>query len=176
MTKTGILPPELKSIEQLFTGDSRYEVPKYQRSFAWTSDEIEELWEDVLALMSRGGDYFVGTIVVHRSASGPQEIIDGQQRLACISMIFSAIRKVFMTRNDDRAERIFLSFLGARDFSKDSDPQPKLVLNRINNKHYVQYVLASSSASEVSQAIKVKGVHKSNRLLLQGVSFSFLTK
>ena len=46
MTK-GILPPELKSVEQLLTGDARYAVPTYQRSFAWGQDEVEELWEDI---------------------------------------------------------------------------------------------------------------------------------
>jgi uncharacterized protein with ParB-like and HNH nuclease domain len=79
---SGILPPELKSIEQLFTGDARYTVPRYQRSFAWGADEVEELWEDFLNAATRGGDYFLGTIVLHRKGSGPQDIIDGQQRLA----------------------------------------------------------------------------------------------
>jgi uncharacterized protein with ParB-like and HNH nuclease domain len=62
----GILPPELKSIEQLFTGDFRYAVPKYQRSFAWGPDEIGELWEDLVASINRQGEYFLGTIVLHR--------------------------------------------------------------------------------------------------------------
>jgi len=31
----GILPSERKSIEELLTGDARFAVPKYQRSFAW---------------------------------------------------------------------------------------------------------------------------------------------
>ena len=64
--ETSILPPELKSIEQLFVGDSRFSVPKYQRSFAWHSDETEELWEDVLSAVLRKGDYFLGTIVLLR--------------------------------------------------------------------------------------------------------------
>ena len=61
--KAGILPPELKSIEQLFISDARYMVPKYQRSFAWGADEIEELWEDLLSAMTRKSEYFAGTIM-----------------------------------------------------------------------------------------------------------------
>lgn len=49
----GILPPELKSVEQLFTADARYAVPPYQRSFAWGQDEIEELWEDISSAVTR---------------------------------------------------------------------------------------------------------------------------
>ena len=91
-----ILPPKLRSIERLFTADARYAVPKYHRSFAWKSDEVEELSEDHLSSVSRGGDYFLGTIVLHERDGAPQAIIDGRQRLACIGMIFSAVRNVFL--------------------------------------------------------------------------------
>src|SRR5258706_14746445 len=107
----GILQPELKSIEQLFISDARYLVPKYQRSLAWGADEIEELWEDLLSAIERKSEYFAGTLVLHRKTSGPQEIIDGQQRLICISMIFGAITNVFKASHDERVERLFLSFL-----------------------------------------------------------------
>src|ERR1051325_1776090 len=95
----GILPPELKSIAQLLTGDACFAVPKYQRSFAWGQDEVEELWEDIQSAATRGGDYFLGTLVLHRRGNAPQEIIDGQQRLTCVSMVFSAIRNVFLAAN-----------------------------------------------------------------------------
>jgi uncharacterized protein with ParB-like and HNH nuclease domain len=75
----GILPPELKNIDQLFAGDVRFTVPKYQRSFAWTADETEELWDDLIGAVRRTGEYFLGTIVLHKKPpSEPQEIIDGQ--------------------------------------------------------------------------------------------------
>lgn len=173
--ESGILPPELKSIEQLFTADTRYAVPKYQRSFAWSADEIEELWEDLKAAVDRGGDYFLGTIVLHKKKSGPQEIIDGQQRLACISMIFSAVRNVFLASRDSRDQQIFIAFLGAKDFTRDSTPTPKLVLNNINNEVFVQYIIASADLDVVEKALKSKDLHESNKLLLQAYK-SFLSK
>lgn len=173
--ETGILPPELKSIKQLFTGDTVHSVPIYQRSFSWGPDEIEELWEDIVSTVDRKSDYFLGTVVLQKRGVSAQEIIDGQQRLACISMIFSAIRNVFLASNDDRAEQVFLAFLGARDYSKDSEPTPNLVLNRINNEHFVNYVIASKNSHDVTVALREKGIHKSNRLLLKAYKF-FLEK
>jgi len=167
----GILPPELKSIEQLFTGDTRYLVPKYQRSFSWGPDEIEELWEDLMAAMQRQGDYFLGTIVLQRRQSAPQEIIDGQQRLACITMIFSAIRSFFLASHDERENHIMLSFIGARDFSRDSIPTPKLVLNQINNETFVQHVVESHDSQTVEDALRIKGLHDSNRQLLRAYKY-----
>jgi uncharacterized protein with ParB-like and HNH nuclease domain len=164
--ESGILPPELRSIEQLFTGDIRFFVPQYQRSFAWGADEIGELWEDVFSAVDREGDYFLGTIVLQAKGPGIHEIIDGQQRLACISMIFSAIRNCFLANKDDRAEKLFTSFLGAKGFSRDSVPKPKLELNRINNESFVQHVIASNDFETVEKALRAKTLHESNRLLL----------
>src|SRR5258708_7469326 len=115
--KSEILPPELKSIQELLAVDTRYYVPKHQRSFAWTADEVEELWDDVLSAMDRRAEYFLGTIVVQKQGPGKYEIIDGQQRLACLSMIFSSIKNVFKSRTDPRDEQVFSDFLGSRGYA-----------------------------------------------------------
>jgi uncharacterized protein with ParB-like and HNH nuclease domain len=169
--QTGILAPELKSIEQLFSGDMVLSVPTYQRSFAWGSDEIEELWEDILLTMNRESEYFLGTIVLQKKSSNQQEIIDGQQRIACLSMIFSAIRNVFKAAGDARSEQIFLEFLGARGYEKDEPPKPNLRLNRINNEFFEEYVIQSQDLADVLVALKKKGIHKSNKLLLQAYRY-----
>lgn len=167
----GILPPELRTIEQLFTGDTRYTVPKYQRSFAWKTDEVQELWEDILSSVDRGGDYFLGTVVLHKRNDGLHEIIDGQQRLACISMIFSAIRNLFLRIGDNREGQIMISFLGAKGYKRESHTTPKLVLNHINNEHFVQYIIESKSAEDVEKALRLKGLQESNKLLLQAYQY-----
>jgi uncharacterized protein with ParB-like and HNH nuclease domain len=172
MTMTqGILPPALKSIEQLFTGAARFSVPKYQRSFAWGEDEVAELWEDVKSAKDRGGDYFLGTFVLHGRGDAHQEIIDGQQRLTCVSMVFSAIRNVYLAANDERAERLFNGFLGAKDFTRDAQAQPKLVLNKINNETYLHYVVASRNRKDVESALREKNLHESNRALLKAYRY-----
>jgi hypothetical protein len=173
--ETGILPPELKSIEQLFTGDTRFTVPIYQRSFAWGADEVEELWEDISSAASRGGDYFLGTIVLHKKHGGPQDIIDGQQRLACISMLFSAIRNVFLASNDKRENQLFDAFLGAKGYSRNASVNAKLVLNKINNETYMQNVIESRNLSDVDGSLKAKRLHESNRALLKAYRY-FLAK
>ena len=169
--ETGILPPELRSIEQLFTPDAVFSVPRYQRNFAWGPDEAEELWDDAISAIDRKSDYFLGTIVLQKTEPARFEIIDGQQRLACLTMIFSAIRNVFLSSSDSRSEQIYLSFLGARDFTKQSSPQPKLILNRINNETFVKYVIESKSLEDIANALKPKSLHASNRLLLQAYKF-----
>lgn len=169
----GISSPDLKSIEEIFAGDVRFTVPRYQRSFAWTTDETEELWEDVSRALKRGGEYFLGTIVLHsKPAPAPQEIIDGQQRLACITMLFSAIRNIFLASRDDiRSTQIETAFLGSKGFSRDAIATPKVALNRINNTTFQQQVLTSADATRVGELLKDKALHPSNRLLLQAYQY-----
>ena len=163
----GILPPELKSIEQLFTGDAQYSVPRYQRSFAWGKDEVEELWDDIISAIKRHGEYFLGTIVLQKVAPGQFEIIDGQQRLTCLTMIFSAVRNVFLAAHDDRADQIRMNFLGAKDYARDAPIRPKLVLNKVNNERFMQYVIQSENISNVKEALGRIRPTDSNKLLLE---------
>ncbi|MBN1459389.1 MAG: DUF262 domain-containing protein [Armatimonadetes bacterium] len=167
----GILAPELKSIELLFTGDTTYHVPRYQRSFAWGRDEVEELWDDLVQSSKRAGEYFLGTIVLHRKAVSTVEIIDGQQRLSCIAMLFSAIRNFFLPTNDSRAQQIFHSFLGAKSFARDSPIKPKLVLNRVNNAAFLSYVIECASRERTAAALKAGNLEASNTLLLEAYGF-----
>ena len=167
----GILPPELNSIEQLFTPDAVFRVPQYQRSFSWGHDETEELWEDVLSSMKRKSEYFLGTVVLQTIGPSIYEIIDGQQRLTCLSMLFASIRALFKSADDPREERIFINFLGARDFTKDAQPKPKLVLNRTNNETFLQYVIRTELLEIIIEALKSKKLHESNKLLLEAYKY-----
>jgi uncharacterized protein with ParB-like and HNH nuclease domain len=167
----GILPPELKSIEGLLSGNRIYSVPKYQRNFSWTKDEVQELWEDTCAAVeAEKMDFFLGTIVV-RDLQASLEIIDGQQRLACISMISSAIRNAFMAKGDDRAIQVFLQFLGAKDYNPQAVAKPRLVLNQQNNPTYLDFVISSADAVTVTNGLKDKTLTESNRLLLEAYKF-----
>lgn len=173
--ETGILPPELKSIEQLFTGDTRYVVPRYQRSFAWGKDEVEELWDDIISSVKRKGEYFLGTIVLQRISPSQFEIIDGQQRLTCLAMIFSAVRNVFLAARDDRADQIRMNFLGAKDYARDAPIRPKLVLNKVNNELFMQHIISSDNISNVKETLKKTRPTDSNKLLLEAYLY-FLDK
>jgi uncharacterized protein with ParB-like and HNH nuclease domain len=167
----GISEPKLKSVEEFFAGGTRFSVPIYQRNFSWTSEETLELWEDVIGAVSRNGEFFVGTIVLHNKPEA-QEIIDGQQRLACITMLFSAVRNVFLANHDDsRAAKIQRDFLGSTGYERDAILTPKLALNRINNTTFQQYVLTSANAAKVADLLKDKTMRRSNRLLLEAYAF-----
>ena len=72
--------------ELLKTGRTKpFIIPEYQRPYAWTSEQVETLFEDIwefattIGGLDRNGSYFLGSIVSFENENGEQEIIDGQQ-------------------------------------------------------------------------------------------------
>lgn len=89
------IKPENSNLEKIFFGlNTKYEVPEYQRDYSWTRDEIEELWSDIHSSLRTNSEYFLGTIVLNKENHNEDQydIVDGQQRLATFTILFSAIR------------------------------------------------------------------------------------
>jgi len=107
-------------------------VPINQRDYSWTDEEIDTLWQDLTAVIEDGrGEYFLGAIVLSPPENDEQtlEIVDGQQRLATLTMILSAIRLAWQQMGDaDRAADMRSHYLGSRD-RRTKDTIPKLSLN-----------------------------------------------
>jgi hypothetical protein len=92
-------------------------VPIYQRSYAWTLDEVAEFWSDLKSAFSEGAsEYFLGTVVLTKKDDISSTIIDGQQRLATTAILFSAIRDEFAARGDaGRATTVQATYLSDTD-------------------------------------------------------------
>ena len=87
--------PELTIIDGegcIFTQGDRYEIPLYQRPYAWGEEHIEQLIEDVDGIPDEGGRrYRLGSLVVARKDHGLYEVIDGQQRLTTLYLLLFAL-------------------------------------------------------------------------------------
>ena len=82
------------SVNRLLNEDS-YAIPLYQRNFAWTYDEIEQLLNDVAdAFQEQRENYYIGTLVVNEE-NGLFKIIDGQQRTTALNLIALALKHEF---------------------------------------------------------------------------------
>lgn len=80
--------------------DYRLKVPPHQRDYSWRHDkEVITLFEDLADAIADVNNqaYFLGTIVTIEDDSGQLEIIDGQQRLATITMLLCNIKRYLMS-------------------------------------------------------------------------------
>jgi uncharacterized protein with ParB-like and HNH nuclease domain len=76
----------------------QFVIPVYQRNYDWTNNECKELINDVIAVEKYNrGTHFIGSIVfIHEGTYSTSEvkelvIIDGQQRLTTINIIYVAL-------------------------------------------------------------------------------------
>jgi hypothetical protein len=93
--KSRLLPLKEMSIAEIYNGErATYEVPIYQRNYAWEKDEISALIQDVYdAFKAQKKTYYIGTLVSFHRGEQVYEVIDGQQRLTTINLILVALGK-----------------------------------------------------------------------------------
>lgn len=87
-------------LAKIFSSDFEYHIPSYQRPYAWTESETGVLFDDLFEFYQseKTDNYFLGSIVLikdenHRTA----DVIDGQQRLTTLSILFSVMADTFKT-------------------------------------------------------------------------------
>lgn len=86
-----------KKVAEVFSKDYSFTIPAYQRPYAWETTQVEELLTDLSDAMgpeSRSdGFYFLGSIVLVKTHGSPDSrVVDGQQRLTTLTILFSLIR------------------------------------------------------------------------------------
>lgn len=94
----------LLTIEQLFSKNSHYIIPIYQRNYAWGAPEIEQLIRDIADASEHrtGQKYFLGSLVVYvrnnvdsaHPGKAIYETIDGQQRHTTLSILLAYLTNV----------------------------------------------------------------------------------
>ena len=91
----------------IFDDDYRFEIPEYQRPYAWTTEQTGELLDDLLYAMgqvenvSEAPPYFLGSIVIIKNGLKPQaQIVDGQQRITTLTILLCVLRELASAEND----------------------------------------------------------------------------
>ncbi|MGL2725208.1 GmrSD restriction endonuclease domain-containing protein [Helicobacter pylori] len=78
--------------------NNQFVIPIYQRLYSWKKEQCEQLWDDIIKI---GGNdkmngHFIGSILYvldgNTHSNNPLLIIDGQQRLTTITLLFIALR------------------------------------------------------------------------------------
>lgn len=65
-------------------------IPIYQRAYEWRSDHVKNLLNDTYEAFQKEKTYLLGTAILHKTSEG-LEIVDGQQRLVSLTILFQAL-------------------------------------------------------------------------------------
>jgi uncharacterized protein with ParB-like and HNH nuclease domain len=93
--------PEHKNINELFGRDIKYIIPEYQRPYSWDcigksdkNNQVNVMWSDLIEYFNSDdkNTYFFGSMVFIGNGKQEYQVIDGQQRLTTMILLFAAIK------------------------------------------------------------------------------------
>ena len=183
-----LFTPEHSSLNGLFTENAKYMIPSYQRPYSWESigksdrnNQINNMWDDLHQFYQHSKitneEYFFGSIVVFKD-KGISQVVDGQQRLTSLLLLFSAM-KCFLseildngTPLDENIKKFLKSALAIFDkliYNEDGlDLQPslKIKIERASGFDFdaiLNQAMQCRKKEEVLQNIETKHKDTANR-------------
>ncbi|MDR2761105.1 MAG: DUF262 domain-containing HNH endonuclease family protein [Planctomycetaceae bacterium] len=128
-------------------GQSTFSIPVYQREYVWGEKECKKLLDDIIEVGKKSNNndvtHFIGSVVYTEINEKDQfheySLIDGQQRLTTIILLYAALWSAAKKRGDNsNADRIFDTYLenkyAPNDYKRKLKPTD-------NNKEALDYVL-----------------------------------
>jgi len=113
------MDPKPVSVGSLFSsGNVQFWVPRYQRTYKWSTDKLHGLWRDIGLLFNEEEtkDHFLGIILGHSvtvnegNMKNRVEVIDGQQRMTTLMLLLTAVyyfrEETFPAKSGKRAKKI----------------------------------------------------------------------
>ena len=97
------------SIGELFGNkDALYKIPQYQRPYKWEDEQVDKLWDDIYDAFENNEDnYFLGSIITAKPRDNEKsayvDVVDGQQRLTTLMILFCVIRDLFPAINKENS-------------------------------------------------------------------------
>ncbi|GAA8332040.1 DUF262 and DUF1524 domain-containing protein [Helicobacter pylori] len=113
-------------------------IPIYQRVYSWEKEQCKQLWDDIVK--TGGNDqmngHFIGSIVfvqdgIYTTSHNELLIIDGQQRLTTITLLFIALRN-YLNDEDEFLEKFSRQKIQKRyliNSDEKGDKKFKLILS-----------------------------------------------
>lgn len=152
-----------RTLRDVFSDSYAFEIPPYQRPYAWEEDQARELLSDIEDAMDNtavsGGIYFLGSIVLIKTPSDPQaKVIDGQQRLTTLTILLSALRDL-TTNPEIRIERRSYIFQkGSTD--RGTKDQYRLLLRERDRPFFLKYIQKDAATTTLPEASSIEGSQK----------------
>ncbi len=111
---------ELRLVEYMEGSKKRFVIPVYQRNYDWRMENCKQLFDDLVKIIRHGRkSHFFGSIVSVYNPDGRYSeylIIDGQQRLTTVSLLFLAMynlieKGVIVPQSPMLAQQIYEDYL-----------------------------------------------------------------
>lgn len=152
---------ETKVEDFLSSNKTQFVIPVYQRNYDWSTSQCKQLLDDILEVgtSKRTNAHFIGSVVyVHDDVYTSSRIkeltvIDGQQRLTTLTLIYLTLYRLAIEMEDKGLEAEISETYLTNKFAPEEE---KLKLRPTeNNDKAIKYLLRSDSNEEFNDFSKV---------------------
>ncbi|MFA5032882.1 MAG: DUF262 domain-containing HNH endonuclease family protein [bacterium] len=154
-----------KKIGDFFNGRRFFEIPKYQRGFAWEKRNIRELFDDIKEAIDTTSNHYIGTLVLSKKQNKDEHfyIVDGQQRIITITLIINALLEYLSESDVSFYRRLYIKedkTFRLKMLGKDDNYFINLLNEIINEPENKSQRLLKEAYEEIQLIIKDVGDKK----------------
>ncbi len=154
-----------KGFLEFLSERSQFFVPIFQRRYSWEKTHCEQLWNDILRIGQNDDilSYFLGSIVYMKEGTAPigtvprYLVIDGQQRLATLSLLILALGGAIDEHGSDIGiTQDQLSNIYLFNHMEDSKLRYKLLLTRSDEGTLIQLLNGKTDRNDLSGGVSLR--------------------
>lgn len=148
---------ECKFVKYMEGSDKRFVIPVYQRNYDWKLENCKQLYDDLVKIIKgHRKSHFFGSLVSVYNPDGHNEeflIIDGQQRLTTVSLLFLAMynlidKGLLVPETGSLKQRIFEEYL----VDKWQPEETRIKLKPVKNDQMAFGKLFSDPAEHIRES------------------------
>ena len=139
--------PDEKNIRSLLKSSCQFIIPRFQREYSWDKKNYQEFFEDMInnLVVDEGNikddQYFLGTMLFvgnfTEKPDKPIEVIDGQQRLTTITILFSVLSDRFRELGEDTLSKQLFNYIMTTD---DDGNEVRVLQSKSSYPYFVYYI------------------------------------
>lgn len=141
-------------IYKVFSNEYFFEIPKYQRPYSWKTEQVEELINDLTNFAFQDDKfehlkpYFLGSIVLIRSKEHDVKVIDGQQRLITLTILFSVMREL-LSDFEESVKSLTIRIHEGGDYSAGIKGKFRLSLRSKDQDFFHKYIQTPGGINKI---------------------------
>ena len=157
----------ISAIELLERKNSVFVIPVYQRDYVWTDNQVKQLLDDLLEIIKNDRNHFLGIIMDCKDKEkniSKYTVIDGQQRLITLFLIFYALRKRANREHNEEMEKRINEML----INNTSNENLKMKLKPLARDERVYQMIAANdtSLSQEQRSTKINKAYSIIKLII----------
>lgn len=151
------IKPDDTTIKQLLFSGKQFIIPRFQREYSWEKKNYQEFIEDMTSCLNFNNgtvswsQYFLGTTLfignVSEGTSTEISVVDGQQRLTTITILFSALSERFKEIGENEIRDQLFRYV----MTRDDDGHPIRILKSKSHYPFFAYYIQDFDKSNSTE-------------------------